>query len=360
MSPEQWGAIPRDGGTEIDGRADVYSLGLILYEMVAGHRAFEGETTAALRKAHLSAAAPPLHDAAEGIAPAASAVIERAMAKDRGDRQATPGQVVAELRAAMRGADLAVPTQVATARLTSDSAPRDRRLAGLAVGLLVLLAGGMLAAVMATRTARTPSAETVPGSVEPRRARFAYSFLLGECRRDGTETGALDQIAGDEAAIFRTGEGLRLRMVPNSPGYLYIFNEAPPTSDGRDPKLTVLYPESDPNSGRALSTGTVFEYPEPGSRALLCFDEGSGTERLYLVFADEPLPELEAARAAFNTTDMGAVSDPAQAKAIRELLARYPGGSYDAERDLATKQTTVRSAGPVTVVQLSLEHRKGR
>ncbi|HJZ83480.1 MAG TPA: serine/threonine-protein kinase, partial [Pyrinomonadaceae bacterium] len=36
MSPEQWGEIPRDGNPEIDGRADIYSLGLVFYEMISG------------------------------------------------------------------------------------------------------------------------------------------------------------------------------------------------------------------------------------------------------------------------------------------------------------------------------------
>jgi serine/threonine-protein kinase len=38
MSPEQWGEIPNDGSSEIDGRADIYSLGLVFYEMIASVR----------------------------------------------------------------------------------------------------------------------------------------------------------------------------------------------------------------------------------------------------------------------------------------------------------------------------------
>src|SRR5713226_2134244 len=34
MSPEQWGELPRDGSSEIDGRADIYSLGLVFYELI--------------------------------------------------------------------------------------------------------------------------------------------------------------------------------------------------------------------------------------------------------------------------------------------------------------------------------------
>src|SRR5204863_4289639 len=44
MSPEQWGEIPRDGNPEIDGRADIYSLGLVFYELIAGRRCYSGTT----------------------------------------------------------------------------------------------------------------------------------------------------------------------------------------------------------------------------------------------------------------------------------------------------------------------------
>ena len=44
MSPEQWGELPNDGNSEIDGRADIYSLGVVIYELIAGRRPFSGLT----------------------------------------------------------------------------------------------------------------------------------------------------------------------------------------------------------------------------------------------------------------------------------------------------------------------------
>ena len=104
MSPEQWGEIPRDGNVEIDGRADIYSLGLVFYEMILGRRCFSGNTLHELRREHVATRPKPLHEVAPGVPRAFSDVIERATAKDRADRQATAAILEGELRAALASA----------------------------------------------------------------------------------------------------------------------------------------------------------------------------------------------------------------------------------------------------------------
>lgn len=106
MSPEQWGELPRDGDSEIDGRADIYSLGLVFYEMIVGQRPYSGLTLHELRREHISVVPPPLHETVPGVSRFFSEVIARATAKDRGDRQATAGELAAALRGAI---DLASP-----------------------------------------------------------------------------------------------------------------------------------------------------------------------------------------------------------------------------------------------------------
>ncbi len=101
MSPEQWGEIPRDGSSEIDGRADLYSLGLVFYEMIAGRRPFAGNTLHELRREHVTRRLRPLHEVAPDVPRGFSDAIERATAKDRGDRQATAGALANELRAGL-------------------------------------------------------------------------------------------------------------------------------------------------------------------------------------------------------------------------------------------------------------------
>jgi serine/threonine-protein kinase len=101
MSPEQWGEIPRDQSTEIDGRADIYSLGLVFYEMILGRRGFSGNTLHELRREHVSTRLQPLDELVADVPRGFSEAIERAMAKDRGDRQGTARVLADELRAGL-------------------------------------------------------------------------------------------------------------------------------------------------------------------------------------------------------------------------------------------------------------------
>jgi serine/threonine protein kinase len=101
MSPEQWGEIPRDQNSEIDGRADIYSLGLVFYEMISGRRPFAGNTLQELRREHVTTTPKPLDEVTPGVPLGFSQAIQRATAKDRGDRQETAGQLANELRAGL-------------------------------------------------------------------------------------------------------------------------------------------------------------------------------------------------------------------------------------------------------------------
>src|ERR1043166_6348796 len=67
MSPEQWGELPRDGNPEIDGRADIYSLGCVIYEIVSAQRPFSGMSLGGLRRQHVSQTPKPLQEVAPGV-----------------------------------------------------------------------------------------------------------------------------------------------------------------------------------------------------------------------------------------------------------------------------------------------------
>ncbi|HLO00768.1 MAG TPA: serine/threonine-protein kinase [Pyrinomonadaceae bacterium] len=109
MSPEQWGELARDGNPEIDGRTDIYSLGLVTYQMITGQRPYSGGTLHELRREHLAVKPPPLAEKVPGVPKGFSEAIDRAISKDRGDRQATAGELAAQLRASLTEATGDVP-----------------------------------------------------------------------------------------------------------------------------------------------------------------------------------------------------------------------------------------------------------
>jgi hypothetical protein len=113
MSPEQWGELPDDGNHEIDGRADIYSLGVVIYELIAAKRPFSGFSLPELRRQHTSLTPPPLHELDPSVSQAFSDAVARAIAKDRSGRQATAGELEQELVAALAAEGIVASASVA-------------------------------------------------------------------------------------------------------------------------------------------------------------------------------------------------------------------------------------------------------
>jgi len=88
MSPEQ---VRKE---KLDSRTDLFSFGMVLYEMAVGRRAFEGETVAEIHDAILNQTAAPAHDVNSAVPRALDAVIAKALEKDRSRRY----QSAAEMR----------------------------------------------------------------------------------------------------------------------------------------------------------------------------------------------------------------------------------------------------------------------
>jgi len=98
MSPEQCSQ-----SDSIDHRADIYSLGIILFEMLSGHVPFSGESHTAIMMKHLQEVPPSILDERRDIPVGIDAVISRALSKNPGDRFETAGEFSEEFMAAATG-----------------------------------------------------------------------------------------------------------------------------------------------------------------------------------------------------------------------------------------------------------------
>ena len=119
----------RSAASELDGRADVYSLGCVLYECLAGAPPFDRDSELAVVYAHLNERPPRPTDVRADLPEGFDDVVRTAMAKEPGDRFGSCTELVATARRALAGERI-----------------RRRRL-GAAVALAGLVAGGAVAAV---------------------------------------------------------------------------------------------------------------------------------------------------------------------------------------------------------------------
>jgi serine/threonine protein kinase len=95
MAPEQW------SDEEPDARADIYSLGVILYQMLCGEVPFKGSSIPSIMKKHLTLPPPSFHSKGVSIPPAIEAVVRHALEKEVGARIDSIPSFLRELHAAL-------------------------------------------------------------------------------------------------------------------------------------------------------------------------------------------------------------------------------------------------------------------
>ncbi len=107
MSPEQI-----QGDQHIDGRSDIYALGVIFYQMLVGNTPYQATTPAKVMMMHILEPVPNLMNSLPDVSPALEAWFEKTLAKDPDDRFSNASEMAAALDAAIRGDVVQGATQV--------------------------------------------------------------------------------------------------------------------------------------------------------------------------------------------------------------------------------------------------------
>jgi len=121
MSPEQV-----EGVKDLDGRSDIYALGIILFQMLTGQLPFHADTPASLLLKHLTEPVAPPSTLNPSLPPVMDAIIAQALAKDRNERYSTAKALVEDFRAALQNQPVTAMSTVA-----STSAQATRRISTL-------------------------------------------------------------------------------------------------------------------------------------------------------------------------------------------------------------------------------------
>src|SRR5438067_250964 len=128
-------------GQRVDEHTDIYSLGVVLYELLTGEVPFPGENFVAVAMRHINEPPPSARERRPDVSPRLDAAIKRAMAKEPGDRFGSMGDFVGELEAAL---DVGPDEDTGTIVLPARPRRRGRVLRPL---LLLLLALAVLGAI---------------------------------------------------------------------------------------------------------------------------------------------------------------------------------------------------------------------
>ena len=175
MSPEQI------AGKKVDSRADIFSLGAILYELLTRRNPFEGESITTVIYKIMHAELPPLSDFNKELPPGLDPVVRRALARDADSRYATCAELLAGLRACLpaggrevtvreqgRGAEQTqwLPSEGNTA-FTPPARWRKRLFMGLAALVVVLAAVVAVMRFTESRNAAPAMTREIPAGVTP-------------------------------------------------------------------------------------------------------------------------------------------------------------------------------------------------
>ncbi len=194
MSPEQV------RGAELDARTDIFSLGVTLYEMLAGNRPFKGATTADVIVALLEKDPPPLSHSLPGVPDELQQIVTRALAKEPAQRYQTAQALLTELKRLNQRLEQTVKSSLAASATANDAT-------GLTTNLINPVAG--------TEAAKdTPDSAPTTSSAE---------FLFNKFMR--YKRGATTALAALLVGIIMLGYGI-YHWLPKAPAELPVTQRA--------------------------------------------------------------------------------------------------------------------------------------
>ena len=342
MSPEQAKA------GEIDERTDIWSTGVIMYEMVTGKMPFRGSTTSHTIVQILEKHPVPVSKLVKAPVEL-ERIVMKAIAKKPGERYQTAKDMLADLRSLQKRLEISAELEQTAPLLTrtqDDLGQRKMRVLVFAIVGMLLFTVAIFAVNIwrSSRKAGSPSVMT-PASAPVERT-LTYWITVQKFKGNNPYQDPFT-LAGE--INFEAGYRIRVNVRSPQQGYLYILNEGPTAGA---PEYNTVFPTPTANNGASLVPASeVVLIPK---ESWLRFDRQQGVEKLWLVFSEDVVSELEPIKQFAGVETGGLITDPALNKSIKSFLAAHSTSRPDVEK--GEMLTTVKAPGNLLVYTVKLEH----
>jgi serine/threonine protein kinase len=335
MSPEQARA------RAVDTRSDIWSVGLMIYEMVVGTKPFGGPTSAHTIVEILEKEPPSLVEVGpSGMPEDLQRIVAKSLAKTPDERYQTSKDMMLDLSNLKK--------RLETQLITPEEPKSSQR---WIVALLITV--GLLAGVFAVNTWRNRQVAPVvepPQAVAPAPVEriLTYWITVQKFKNDKPYQRPFD-ISGE--INFEAGYRIRLNISSPQAGYLYVLNEGPIQTGGAR-EFIAVFPSSTSNAGsEVVAANQTVKIPDP---SWLRFDEEQGVEKLWLVFSERAVPELESIKNFASAETAGLITDSQLTKTINSFLDSHSTVQVTAEKGETV--TTLKAPKDILVYAVRLEH----
>jgi hypothetical protein len=346
MAPEQLAGKPGSA-------SDTYALGVIGFELLTGAPPYRPASPYELLSLQKDGPQRRPSEINKAVPPACDGVLLQALSFDAAKRHKSSRELGEALAAAV-----GVQPPAGDAASTLAGTPTSRRLAWPGRRVVIGLAG--IAALLALtvfmprwfgpQSTATPSPQPAAPALSPPRE-LSYAVLVQRFRGGQPYR---DPFRLPGAMLFGVDDRIRLLVSSPQAGHLYVLNEGPAAGAQTD-SFNILFPSPTANQGSsALVSSQEVAIPE---KSWFAFDDAQGTERVWLIWAAERVPELEAVTGYANPKDRGRIADAGQHHAVRAYIRERARSQPEPQVDDEGQRTRLRGKGDVLVSRIELAHR---